>query len=216
MVRIKHRYLLVNILYPDPPLQLTGQSAGPNKNATALPAAVQFNQPTPNELTPQVLLRMVREHITLLYGDYGAGVTGSGLNGIEILPELKTSTYDLIVKYLSPATSTFILRCPRAHYQMVWSALTYITHLPRASKGAEPRACVMKVVRVSGTIRKAEEEAIRRARESILRAKREGKEDDVDMGTLDGLLRGGGLVEDGPEENIVDMDDGDEDESEDE
>jgi ribonuclease P/MRP protein subunit POP5 len=32
--------------------------------------------------------------------------------------------------------------------------------------------CVYRVIRVSGTIRKAEEEAIRRAREMILRAKR--------------------------------------------
>ncbi len=32
--------------------------------------------------------------------------------------------------------------------------------------------CIFRVVRVSGTIRKAEEEAIRRAREMILRAKR--------------------------------------------
>lgn len=35
------------------------------------------------------------------------------------------------------------------------------------------KKCVYRVVRVSGTIRKAEEEAIRRAREMILRAKRE-------------------------------------------
>lgn len=40
----------------------------------------------------------------------------------------------------------------------------------------------MRVVRVSGTIRKAEEEVIRRAREDILRAKRGG----------DGLVLGGG------------------------
>jgi len=33
--------------------------------------------------------------------------------------------------------------------------------------------CVFRVVRVSGTIRKAEEEAIRRARELILKARRE-------------------------------------------
>lgn len=33
--------------------------------------------------------------------------------------------------------------------------------------------CIFRVVRVSGTIRKAEEEAIRRARDMILRAKRE-------------------------------------------
>lgn len=39
------------------------------------------------------------------------------------------------------------------------------------------------MVRVSGTIKKAEEEAIRRARAAILRAKREGGE-----GSTDGLL----------------------------
>jgi ribonuclease P/MRP protein subunit POP5 len=35
------------------------------------------------------------------------------------------------------------------------------------------KKCVFRVVRVSGTIRKAEEEAIRRARETILKARRE-------------------------------------------
>jgi ribonuclease P/MRP protein subunit POP5 len=35
------------------------------------------------------------------------------------------------------------------------------------------KSCVYRVVRASGTIRKAEEEAIRLAREMILRAKRE-------------------------------------------
>lgn len=39
------------------------------------------------------------------------------------------------------------------------------------------------MVRVSGTIKKAEEEAIRRARAAILRARREGGE-----GSTDGLL----------------------------
>ena len=33
----------------------------------------------------------------------------------------------------------------------------------------------MRVVRVSGTIRKVEEEAIRRAREDIIRARKEGR-----------------------------------------
>ena len=47
----------------------------------------------------------------------------------------------------------------------------------------------MQVVRVSGTIKKAEEEAIRRARAAILRAKREngdGSADDV-IGMLNQL-----------------------------
>ena len=69
------------------------------------------------------------------------------------------------VKYFSNATSTFIIRVSRDHYRLVWAALSFTTKLP---PGAKP--CVMRVVRVSGTIRKAEEEAIRRARDSALRA----------------------------------------------
>lgn len=73
------------------------------------------------------------------------------------------------VKYLSLATSTFILRCSRAHYQMLWSALTFMDHVPVR----DGRPCIFRVVRVSGTIRKAEEEAIRQAKKLILAAKEE-------------------------------------------
>lgn len=71
------------------------------------------------------------------------------------------------MKYLSPATSTAIVRVARAHYKLVWAALTYITQLPQPIE----RRCVVQVVRVSGTIRKAEEAAIRRARMGIANAR---------------------------------------------
>lgn len=71
------------------------------------------------------------------------------------------------VKYLSLATSTIILRCHRAHYQLLWAALTFMDHVPVPNG----RPCLFRVVRVSGTIRKAEEEAIRQARKLILHAK---------------------------------------------
>jgi ribonuclease P/MRP protein subunit POP5 len=48
------------------------------------------------------------------------------------------------------------------------------------------KKCVYRVVRVSGTIRKAEEEAIRRAREIMLRAKRELGEQSA--ATLESIL----------------------------
>ncbi|MCJ1282928.1 hypothetical protein MMC26_002254 [Xylographa opegraphella] len=124
------------------------------------------------------------------------------------------------VKYLSPATATFILRCPRAHYQLVWAALTYMTHLPavkaaggadgaageryrKARLGGDARPCVIRVVRVSGTVRKAEEEAVRRARGDILRARR----GEVGGGGLEGWF---GVVVD----EDVDGDGGDEDDGE--
>jgi len=80
------------------------------------------------------------------------------------------------VKYLSAATSTAIIRCSRAHYRLVWAALSFLTRLPKVSNKNEERPCVFQVVRVSGTIRKAEEEAIRRARATILKAQKDAAE----------------------------------------
>jgi ribonuclease P/MRP protein subunit POP5 len=71
------------------------------------------------------------------------------------------------VNYWSPSTSTAIIRAPRDHYEMVWAALTYITHLPKPID----LPVVMRVIRVSGTIRKAEEDVIKRSQQIIKRAK---------------------------------------------
>jgi ribonuclease P/MRP protein subunit POP5 len=50
------------------------------------------------------------------------------------------------------------------------------------------RNCIFQVVRVSGTIRKAEEAAIRIAREMILRARRElGKQTDETLNNILGM-----------------------------
>jgi ribonuclease P/MRP protein subunit POP5 len=47
------------------------------------------------------------------------------------------------------------------------------------------RSCIFQVVRVSGTIRKAEQEAIRNAREMILRARRElGEQSDEKLDSM--------------------------------
>lgn len=76
------------------------------------------------------------------------------------------------------------------------------------------------MVRVSGTIRKSEEEAIRRARDAIMRAKRKDEEDGGAMMGLQAILRGSGEDEGfevgrkGTGAEIEDEDD-DEDEEED-
>ena len=77
------------------------------------------------------------------------------------------------MNYFSPATSTAIIRCPRDHYELVWAALTFVTKLPRVDI---PVVC--RIVRVSATIKKAEEEVIRRSRAIVKRARAgEGKAD---------------------------------------
>jgi len=68
--------------------------------------------------------------------------------------------------YLSTATSTAIIRVSRESYRLVWAALSFATKLP------EPLStpCVIQVLRISGTIRKSEEAAIRYATETLRRA----------------------------------------------
>lgn len=60
--------------------------------------------------------------------------------------------------------------------------------LPGPQRGSAPIRCVTRVVRVSGTIRKSEEEVLRRARRDIVRAKREGREDEEGENVLEGIL----------------------------
>lgn len=52
---------------------------------------------------------------------------------------------------------------------MLWAALVVMNCVPVK----DGRPCIFRVVRVSGTMRKAEEEAIRQARGLILAAKQE-------------------------------------------
>ena len=71
MVRIKERYLLVNILYP-------GELGTKAAAAADVPDLVVLNQPTTDALTPPALLRGIRAEITTLFGDYGSGMTDGG------------------------------------------------------------------------------------------------------------------------------------------
>lgn len=56
---------------------------------------------------------------------------------------------------------------------MLWSILTFMDRVPTKHGPGQP--CIFRVVRVSGTIRKAEEEAIRQAKKLILAAKEEAR-----------------------------------------
>lgn len=176
MVRIKERYLLVNILYP------------PDAKASqaSVPVHVVQHQPTREKLTPSALVHAIKAEVTTLFGDYGAGAMEGDLSGENISHSLRLLLHNLtdfvlrlIVKYLSLATSTIIIRCSRAHYKMLWAALTFMTTVP--TKDGPGRPCIFRVVRVSGTVRKAEEEAIRQAKQLILAAKEEA-------GAASGLL----------------------------
>lgn len=59
------------------------------------------------------------------------------------------------VKYHNVSTLMTILRCPRAHYKAVWSALSGITTFKK-----EP--CSLSVVHLAGTIRSVQQALVQR------------------------------------------------------
>lgn len=211
MVRLKDRYLLVNIIYTDlPPGQAPSTKVNNNNNNSATVSdLLLYNQPTSNDLRPQLLLRAIRAEVAALFGDCGAGAVDRSLQGTFPMFIYSYHLFTLVnsfslVKYLSTATSTFILRVSRAHYRLVWAALAFMGHVPVFGGGASSgnssssgggRPCVFRVVRVSGTVRKVEEEAVRRARLLVLAARGEmegGKGGGKGSDALGALLRGGG------------------------
>lgn len=77
MVRIKNRYLLVNILYPE----LEKNSGSKDK----LPDVVLFNQPTNDALNARALLRGIQMEVANLFGDYGSGAIADSIAGLFFL-----------------------------------------------------------------------------------------------------------------------------------
>jgi ribonuclease P/MRP protein subunit POP5 len=75
MVRLKHRYLLINILYPS---KVT-QSARPEQDAVL--DLLQFHAPSPLRLDQRALARLIQDSISELFGDYGTGKSAGSLKG---------------------------------------------------------------------------------------------------------------------------------------
>ncbi|KAG8527535.1 uncharacterized protein KY384_007687 [Bacidia gigantensis] len=174
MVRIKHRYLVVHFLYPSLPKDY----ADPRPS---VPNVLQYHRPTPSAVDSGQLIRLMKSSVEYMYGDYGLGLIASSLK----------------IVYFSQATSTAIIRVARAHCRILWAALTWITTLGRPGKGQE-EPCVMRVIRCSGTIRKAEEEVVRRAKEEIRRARIGNDQDEEGGEEAVGVVQVHVRADDGP------------------
>jgi hypothetical protein len=104
MVRIKHRYLLVNILYPEQEARKSKQSGSGGKDD--LPYTVQFRRPGPEQLNGKLLTRLIREGVADLFGDYGSGMVSGSLVGKNILVSaclLEYAAYSLDSQVLLPS-----------------------------------------------------------------------------------------------------------------
>lgn len=78
MVRLKHRYLLVNILYPEHSKEkaFLKDAAGEE-----VPYALQFSRPSDDRIDAKLLGRLIRDGVSDLFGDYGSGMIASSLQG---------------------------------------------------------------------------------------------------------------------------------------
>lgn len=104
MVRIKYRYLLVNILYPEQESRKTKPTGSGAKDD--LPYTVQFRRPGPEQLNGKLLTRLIREGVSDLFGDYGSGMVTGSLVGKSIPPivfQSKNLTHAPYSKILLPS-----------------------------------------------------------------------------------------------------------------
>lgn len=76
MVRIKERYLLVNIVYPE---------AAQDQAKASLPDLLVNNQPTANACNGRSIQHAIKAEATDLFGDYGAGAVERSLRGLPLL-----------------------------------------------------------------------------------------------------------------------------------
>lgn len=143
MVRLKHRYILFDVLYP--PVSDPRNGSQKEKFATfhksPKDCLLALHATSAAGINPRSISSLLRDVIEDHFGDFGGGTTG-------LL---------IIVKYFSNKTSTGIIRCSRTNFHQVVAALALVTKL-------DNRDVVMRCVHVSGTIKKCEQFLIRRNR----------------------------------------------------
>lgn len=117
------------------------------ENATSQSEALlALHQPSPAAINAKIILAEVRNAIQTDFGDFGSGTTG----------------FSLTVKYFSNATSTGIIRVSRENYRTACFALARITRLGSSN-------VIVRCIRVSGTIKKCEDAAMKRSQKFVQR-----------------------------------------------
>ncbi|KAI5235274.1 ribonuclease P/MRP protein subunit POP5 [Manis pentadactyla] len=100
-------------------------------------------------LEDRVLGNLVRDTIVRVHGTFGAAACSIGF----------------AVRYLNAYTGIVLLRCRKEFYQLLWSALPFITYLE--NKGNR-YACFLNTIHVGGTIRTCQKFLINYNRRQLL------------------------------------------------
>ncbi|GEQ72461.1 hypothetical protein JCM33374_g6148 [Metschnikowia sp. JCM 33374] len=161
MVRLKHRYLLFEILYPPSSQPNSREQKTKFEDFSNSPkdALLHLHGISPPAINSRAIVTLIKRVISDHYGEFGSGTVGSSV----------------LVKYFSNKTSTGILRCSRSDFHLVMAALGLIDKV-------ENYKVVVRCVHVSGTIRKCEDFSIRRARHLMTEL---GRDNELEKGLDD-------------------------------
>ncbi|CAI4054273.1 hypothetical protein N7582_000031 [Saccharomyces uvarum] len=133
MVRLKSRYILFEILYPPTDTDV-------EESVSKADILLSHHRASPAEVSIKAIIQEIRRSLSLNLGDYGSAKCSSLLQ----------------LKYFSNRTSTGIIRCHREDCDLVIMALMLM------SKIGDVGGLIVNPVKVSGTIKKIEQFAIRR------------------------------------------------------
>ncbi|KAI3406720.2 POP5 [Candida oxycetoniae] len=142
MVRVKHRYILFDILYP--PSISSNEQESYDFTSSQQRSLLTLHQSSSPEITQKTILQGIRKSLYVHFGDIGSGSAGMLMS----------------VRYFSNTTSTGIIRCDRDQVSTIVAAMSLITRL-----NANEPDVIMRCLHISGTIKKCEEFSIRSSRE---------------------------------------------------
>lgn len=147
MVRLKHRYILFDILHPPPSHPKTSLQREKFANFSESPKAalLSLHATSPASINARAIAQLLKQVIEEHFGELAAGK-------VALL---------IIVKYFSNKTSTGIIRCNRQNFHQVVAAMALVTKMDNSD-------VVMRCVHVSGTIRKCEQFSIQNNRKLMV------------------------------------------------
>ncbi|GME69504.1 hypothetical protein B5S31_g2541 [[Candida] boidinii] len=137
MVRLKTRYILFEIIYPE--LNGDGEE-GTDWYKTRSNSIIALHKQSPSVINAKVIILAIRKSLQLNYGDLGSGCDGMSL----------------VLKYFSNRTSTGIIRVLRESYMKICSAICLINEL-------NGYKVIIRCVNLSGSIKKCEDKSIIRS-----------------------------------------------------
>lgn len=131
MVRLKQRYILIEILQP--PTATADSDIVEGFTESPSRALLGIHRQSPKEINPKSITHTIRQTIQELYGDFGASFSTQ-----------------LNIKYFNNKTSCGIIRCGVQNFQYVLGAITLINNISGTP-------VIIQCSHVSGTIKKCEQ-----------------------------------------------------------